>query len=332
MCSMMVRESLVRDVLRLLVWYPLRWLVSFAPVGFGLAVFRLMGDAHYLLSRGKRELLGRNLDVLWRDPALRAQCRQANPVRAYLRNHYTDSLFIFLFPRFQASVVERLVEFQGLEHLEAALAAGRGAILLHGHFGPVHLPLVCLARMGFPMKQIGLPSDEGLSWVGKHVAFRLRMQYEAKIPAQIIHARAFMRPVLTWLGQNGALMITGDGSGTPDRIGVHERLRFCGHPVMFPVGPARLAQKTGAALLPMFVLPGTTRRWTVCIEPALATGEDQTPAAIMQAFLQRYESHVARYPGHMHFLDRFTPGALIEIEPEAAPTAADASGTASPAN
>jgi KDO2-lipid IV(A) lauroyltransferase len=276
-----------------------------------------MGDAHRRLSRGKPELLLENLRRIRPDADPEYQARA---VREYFRNHYVDRLCIFLFPRMDADAVRRLVEFEGLERLDAALEQGRGAVLAHGHFGPVHVPLVALARLGYPMKQIGMPSDEGLSWIGRRVAFRLRLKYEARIPAEIVNADRFMRPVFQWLQQGGAVMVTGDGRGPAGkRMGAHALFNFFDQPVMFPLGPARLAQKTGAALLPLAVLPGRDAPFRVVVgEPLNTRGK---PESAVRQFVRWHQANVAAHPGWMHFLDGFKPGAIIEADPARAETA-----------
>lgn len=310
---MVVNESLFRDFTRLLVWYPLRWLVIALPVRAGILVLRAMGDLHHALANGRNARLFENLARII-DPADDPRGRRARvAVREYFRNHYIDRLFIFIFPKLGLKAIDRLVEIAGLEHLDRALAQGRGAILVHGHFGPVHLPLVVLARLGYRLKQIGLPSDEGLSWIGKNVAFRLRLSYEGRMPAQIIHAESFLRPAFTWLKDNGILMITGDGSGTEKRVGRHLDFPFFSQPALFPLGPSLLAGKTGAAILPLFVTPGARRGYRVVIEEPLVserTGEDAA-ADLTGQFVRRFEARVAQHPGYMHFLDRFAPGAFI---------------------
>jgi len=310
---MVVSESFFRDLLRLLVWYPLRWILIILPVGASIAVLKTMGDVHYALARGKKALLLENLARLQATPDDPSARRDRAAVREFFRNHYIDRLFIFIFPKFGVTAIERFVEISGLENLDRALAQGRGAILIHGHFGPVHLPLVVLARLGYRMKQIGLPSDEGLSWIGRNVAFRLRLRYEGLMPAKIIHAESFLRPAFTWLKENGVLMITGDGSGTEKRIGRQRNYSFFKQSVLFPLGPFLLAGKTGAAIIPMFITPGTQKAYRLVIEGPLVsemTG-DEGAAEMTGEFVQRLEARVAADPGYMHFLDRFSPGRLI---------------------
>src|SRR3989344_827629 len=274
---MTIEEGVFRDILRLFVWFPLRWLILILPIRTGITLLKTIGDMHYFVSMGKKELLLMNLSRL-RGGILSGDWKEREAAREYFRNHYIDRLLIFIFPRFGVREVENLIEIVGLENLDNAIKKESGAILIHGHFGPVHLPLVTLARLGYRMKQIGLPSDEGLSWIGKNVAFRLRLKYESKIPAEIIKADSFLRGAFRWLNSNGIIMITGDGSGIERQVGKHAVFDFFGQPVMFPLGPAILAQKTGAAIIHMFITPGENGYlYKIIIEKPLASdksGED----------------------------------------------------------
>ncbi len=305
---MTVNESIPRDILRLIVWYPLRWLVLILPVRGGIALLRRLGDIHFRLSRSARNHLRDNLKRMGITSKLDLYAR------TYLRNHYIDHLFIFIFPKLHKRHVEKLVDIEGLEHLEAAREQGKGVVLVHGHFGPVHLPLVALARLGYPMKQIGNPSDEGLSWVGRNVAFRLRLRYESKIPAEIIKADGFLKGAFKALAKNEVVMTTGDGTGTAQKIGKYHRFDLFDQPVDLPVGPARLARKTGAALVPMFIQPGRGGfLYRIVIEHPIQieNSGDATEVTATAEFLDRYKRHIQTCPGYMHFLDRFEPGRMI---------------------
>jgi len=310
---MIVKESFSRDCLRLVVWYPLRWLILLLPVRMGILLLRTLGDIHYGISPRKRAQLSENYRRLNPDATSFSAIRHVT--RAYLRNHYIDHLMIFIFPRMGPDEVAKYIEFEGLNHLNQALASNRGAILVHGHFGPVHLPLVCLSRIGYPMMQIGMPSDEGLSRIGRTVAFRLRMKYESLMPAAIIHARTFLRPVIRWLNQNGVVMITGDGTGTAEHVGRYDVFDFLGHRVSFPLGPALMSIKAGSMLLPLFIVPGNKKMYRIIIEPPICGGGEPVDSRpIVQKFIRRLEYYIQCWPGYMHFLDRFELGRLIESD------------------
>lgn len=308
---MIIKESLGRDSLRIIVWYPLRLILLILPVRLGIKILGLMGDINYAFSAGKKNLLLRNYANM-QSGEFRNNEKGLHVVREYFRNYYIDRLLIFIFPRFGLKEIESHVEIEGLEILDRALKEGKGVILAHGHFGPVHLPLVTLSRLGYPIKQVGNPSDEGLSWIGKNVAFRLRMKYEAKMPAEIIKADRFLRPAFRWLAENGVIMITGDGNGTEERIGRHVTISFLSKSILFPLGPALLAGKTGSVIIPIFITPGQNKNYKIIIEKPLRTDKSGEDAAIdiTGQFAKRLESYICMYPQYMHFLDRFCPGKL----------------------
>lgn len=315
---MEIQESVKRDLLRLLVWYPVRWVLLVLPFRWGIRVLRLMGDLHFLLGRkrgGARKILAN----VGRMPGVTAGAEDV--LRRYYQNHYVDRLLIFLFPKLSIENLDHLVEIEGLDRLDLALQKRKGVILVHGHFGPVHLPLVALALLGYPIKQIGLPSDDGLSWVGRKVAFRLRMHYERKIPAEIVKADSYLRGVYRWLAGNGLIMVTGDGTGTSRRLGKQHLFRLFGHPVLFPLGPAHMGLTTGAAILPIVISPGRAGfLYRIEILPPLAAGESapEPTVDISAQFVRVLEERIRQHPYHMHFLDRFCPGEMIVEEIPAA--------------
>ncbi len=305
---MQTHESLGRDVLRLAVWYPLRWLLRLLPPAAGFALLRRMGDLHYQAAPGKRLLLADNLCRIGIPPE-----RHEQAVRSYFRNHYVDQLFPLVAPKLNSGNIGSFLSVSGLDRLDAALRNGKGVVLVHGHFGPAHLPLAGLALLGYPMKQIGNPSDRGLSWIGRNVAFRLRMRYEGKMPAEVIRADAFLRPVFAALRQNQVVMITGDGSGTAEEFGRQEECSLLGQPVRLPLGPAILARKTGAALLPLFLLPGEETPFAAYIGEEISSPLPglEGAAACARQFAAELERHIRQEPGWMHFLDRFQPGQFV---------------------
>ncbi len=304
---MVVRESLARDFFRLIVWYPLRWLVKLVPIRYGFAIFRVMGDMHYHLSRNKRNVIMKNLQSAFGDNLTGKKLLDI--VRNYFRNHYINQLQIFLFPRFNRNNIERFHTFEGLENLDNALKKGKGCILIHPHFGPAQLPLCALGIIGYPMMQLGLPTDEGLSFIGKRVAFRLRLKYESRIPARIVSANSFLRPIMEWLKNNNVLMMTGDGAGGGKFIGRFVPVEFCGKPILFPMGAATLAQNMDTSLLPMFTVLLEDGIYKTFMHKPINYYEGDKKGENMETyttiFAKKMEHYVYEYPYLWHFWDEW---------------------------
>ena len=122
---MKVNESIFRDILRLLVWYPLRWLIRILPVRLGIALLSLMGDFHFTFAKKKKRVLSDNL--LHINPQA---ISQDTIIKEYFRNHYIDHLLIFNFSKFVYKEVKRFLEIKGLEYLDESLKKGKGVIAI----------------------------------------------------------------------------------------------------------------------------------------------------------------------------------------------------------
>lgn len=315
------KESLVRDLARLVVWYPFRYLLRVLPVSLSIALLRTMGFIHSILARNRVTQLESNLKSLSDEELRYAERRKI--VRAYLMNHYVDRLQIFLFPKWQASyATRRFIMIQGERHIETALQQGRGAILVHPHFGPLHLMLYPLADRGFPLLQIGYPTAKNLSAIGRHVAFRLRLAYESMLPATIHPADRFIRPVFRHLAANGVVLVTGDGAGGGDLIGSTVTVPFLDAWMAVPEGPFKLARLTGAAIMPGFIIPERTGYYKLVIgRPISVSGEDEDQAvkAAVNLFAQYLQSYIHRFPALWHFWDEWEQGKRKKERPDSHP-------------
>lgn len=166
--------------------------------------------------------------------------------------------------------------------------------------------------MGYSMTHLGFRSDESLSNIGKNVQMRIRLQIEERFPAQMLYVDSFLRQVFKNLAQNGVVMVVGDGSGTAKRLGHHEPCKFMGEEMLFPTGPFKLTQKSGAALLFLFLTrDGQFRYKGIITRPDGLSDKMQTLPALT-AFVRQLETHIRQIPGQWQFWDGFKSGLLLQ--------------------
>ena len=118
--------------MRVAAWLPLPVLVFLGSV---------VGEALYLLAGERRRVAATNLRIAFPDKSPR-QIRRLN--RACFRNVSIGILEIGL-AWWAPARVRKLTRIDGLGHLESARAAGKGAILLTGHFTCIDIGLPVLA-------------------------------------------------------------------------------------------------------------------------------------------------------------------------------------------
>ena len=199
---------------------------------------------------------------------------------------------------------DALIEgWSGFENLAAARDAGRGTIVVTGHLGHWELGGLVLARRGLPLTVITLeePSTELTRWreAGRR---RLGIKTIAVGPG---HPFAFVEMIQT-LRRNELVAMLVDrpyaGTGAP--------VRLFGHDTEFSTAPALLAQHTGAAVLPAFVLRQPSGRYVSLAEPIIPLPATADPRADLAANTQRiataFETTIRQHPAQwFHYVPIF---------------------------
>jgi KDO2-lipid IV(A) lauroyltransferase len=187
--------------------------------------------------------------------------------------------------------VTRLIECEGLEHLEAAEARGKGVILFTGHLGAWELTSFALSALGhrvdFLARRIDNPKVE-------EIIERTRTRFGNRS----IDKRAAARPMLRTLNAGGTLGILIDLNTHP-----HEGVfvDFFGTPASTTTSLATLALRTGATVLPVFAPWDEKRgRFLLRVEPPVSitqTGEQEEDVRALTAEVTAVvEKYVRQFP------------------------------------
>ena len=187
------------------------------------------------------------------------------------------------------SQISRIVSFEGGEYIAQALAEGNGAIILTGHFGNWELLAASIVAEGYTLR----PLARRLRSKRLNVllnAYRERAGYTG------IDRDGGIRGALRCLKQNALLGILADVDTKIDGVFVD----FFGRPAYTPYSPVAIALKTGAPILPTFIIRQPDDSHRVIVEPPLAleqSGDKQHDFVVnTQKFTKVIESYVRLYP------------------------------------
>jgi KDO2-lipid IV(A) lauroyltransferase len=187
----------------------------------------------------------------------------------------------------------KLVHFEGVEHLHAALALKRGVILLTAHFTSLEMAgriLLSVAPVGFLYRPT---KNEVLAYALK----RFRCGYGGyPIPRDDI--RAF----ISALRHNQCVWYAPDQSYRKKGA---EMVPMFGIPAATNTLTSRLARMTGATVLPYFLhrLPGA-RGYHAVIHPPLENFPSDCPAADAERFNHMIEAQVRIAPEQYLWIHR----------------------------
>jgi Kdo2-lipid IVA lauroyltransferase/acyltransferase len=188
--------------------------------------------------------------------------------------------------------VNALAEVRGLEHLDAALAKGRGAILIGGHFTTIEIATRILGTV-VPLNVVYRPTKNELL---SHIMFTSFSRHGKPI------AHDDIRTMVRALKKNEAVWYAPDQSYRNKGAAM---VKFFGIPAATTTATSRLARISGAAVLTYFPerLPGNAG-YRVLIGPALEDFPGADAIDDAERFNRLLETHVRRVPEQYLWMHR----------------------------
>jgi KDO2-lipid IV(A) lauroyltransferase len=289
------------------------WLTDFFAIGFltfSILIFRVLppktlifmakiiGTTAFHFLKNYRERVIGNLSV-----AFGAE-KDLNEIKKLARNvffHFTltplETIYLIAVP-FGRFILN--IKIRGKEYLDAALAQGNGVIALGAHLGSFTLLGTRLAAEGYPFNVI-INEGNFPKFMKSLITYQRRVGQKFFPPKP---ATASVKKSLNCLHRNEILYLIAD-----------EQQRRGGLPVPFfgqiaytPPGPAIFSFKTGAIILPMFVLREDETKRTLVIGNPIEierTGDEKKDIERLTAkFTKVIEETIRQYPNQWAWLNR----------------------------
>lgn len=276
----------------------LEWTVAWAVLeGLGLlprsiarAVAAAMGRLVYWLHGRLRRVGMVSLRIAFPQMSL-AECRGILK-RMYRGLGWMLAEFAY-FPRWTRSEAERIIIYDGFENFARANEKGKGVIYVTAHFGAWELSSFAHAVYGYPIAYLNRPLDN-------RRVDSLINRYRSLTGCRAIDKNESARAILKVLRKGGGVGILADQNMQPDE-GVF--VPFFDVLACTTSAIARIALKTGAAVVPGFVFwdPGL-RKYRLRFEPEvemIATGNEEKDAVTNTSRLAAIlEQLVREHPDH----------------------------------
>jgi lauroyl/myristoyl acyltransferase len=269
------------------VWVlPLKWSYRLAEA---------ISDWHYCWSHKDRRAVTKNMQFI-----LSNTDHLQHHVREVCRNFGRYLVEFFCMKRLtdNAKWTER-VQVEHLDRIETALSRGKGAILLTAHIGNWELGGVILGKLGYPVLAVALPHKERVVnlWFNRQ---------RTDNGVEVVPPNAALRRCLNRLRNNQLVALVGDrdfgGSGIP--------INFFGQRTVFPKGPVAFAAKTGAAIVPVYLMRKGDGLFRLMIsEPMFPDtwelNDERAWPSMIQQYAQDIEAKVRAYPNQWMMFREF---------------------------
>ncbi|MBN1676442.1 MAG: lysophospholipid acyltransferase family protein [Kiritimatiellae bacterium] len=265
------------------------------PRRFGYWVGLRIADCYWRYSRAERLAVISNLRRILKfqgvEPSGERLTRLARRMFQHFGKYVVD---FFHFSGMTERAAKRLVSIEHPEYLEGALAYGRGVLVLTAHLGGWELGGAVCAALGHPLRAVVLPQR----MKRLNDLFQRRRRQRGIEPLPYGNA---IRGVLKGLKANEAIALLADR----DFSSRNDFVPFFGQPARLPRGPAWLCARTGAPIVPGFLLRQPDDAFLLRFCPVITKEEFGTAADIQGQIVRVLEKAIGNNPEQWYIFDDF---------------------------
>ena len=275
-------------------------LAELLPMRYLDLVAGVIGGSGFYLMGKYREIVYSNLEIAFGTTKSREEC--SSIAKTVFRDLVQNALEVARLFHSDSSLIKEMVSIEGLEYLNSALNQGKGVVAVSAHLGNFALIGPRLIAEGYPFSLILRdPKDEILAERLGELRSNLGIESIPVHPRKVCITRA-----LGCLKKNGILFLQIDQNASYKDLWVD----FFGWLVPTFKGPVIFSMRTGAPLLPMFMIrddSGAGRHKLIIKPPYKLKRTDDKENDILRAtgdLTKLIEGYIKQYPSQWWWLHR----------------------------
>lgn len=264
------------------------------PLKAGYAIAQGISDLRYIFAFMDRKAVSENLKAIFPEKS----DREIRRIRIRVFRNFAKYLVdFFRFSKITRDEVKKYIGIENSHYFDEVLKKGKGVVVLSAHLGNWELGGAVVGLLGYSLWVVVLPHKD------KKVDEFFNRQRESK-GVKIIPLGKAARQCFRVLRNNELLGLVGDKDFSDKGV----VLDFFGRPALFPQGPAELALKTGAVIVPAFMVRNGDDSCTLKIENPIEfspTGSPDDLSNLMRRYITIMEEAIKKYPEQWYMFRRF---------------------------
>jgi KDO2-lipid IV(A) lauroyltransferase len=253
------------------------------PASAQLAIGSFFGWLFLKLNRREVKIARRNLEICLPELAPKERERL---LRRHFRSVGLSVVEMGIGWFMPIEKLRRRVEIRGLEHLDAALANGKGALLVTAHFTPIEIGVGILEDTPYTVNSLYRPQRNAMM---DHLILTGRRRFASnQIP------RDNVRMLLRLLKRNEAVLYMPDQTYLGNQSAL---IPFFGEPAMTNIATSKIARISGAPVLPYWFRRNEDERsYSVEIGEALENFPSDDAVADTRRIVALLEAKIRQTP------------------------------------
>ncbi|MDP8265540.1 MAG: lysophospholipid acyltransferase family protein [Candidatus Aceula meridiana] len=264
------------------------------PIKLAYRIAGCISVFKYYLSAKDRRAVKNNLEVIF--PGRKDVSHIARDVFRNFGKYLVD---FFRMPGLvDEDYISKNIKVDNLEYLKNALKRNKGVVLLTAHLGNWELGGFVLSKLGYSMIAVALPHKERTV----NDLFNAQRETEGMI---VVPNNVGIRECIKGLNENKLVALLGDRDFNANG----EVLDFFKKQTVIPRGPAAFAVKTGAAIIPGFLVRLEDDTFHLKLEepiiPSSEGDKDKEIRRLMRKGISIIEENIRAYPSQWFMFQRF---------------------------
>jgi KDO2-lipid IV(A) lauroyltransferase len=254
------------------------------PLATGRRLGRAIGRLAWHVARRERRKALANLAIAF--PEWSATQRE-QAIRAMFR-HLGESLFEMVWlPNLDVAMMARTTTIEGMDAVKALIDQGRGVMAFTGHCGNWEWLARVVSLSGCPVTTMQRERDD--ADMGQFIT---DIRDDGGIRTIDRGSPTSGREMLQAVRRGGILAFLIDQNIRAENVSVP----FFGRPALTPIGPAKLAVRTGTPVVTMFIERRPDGTHHVRVNPPIEVSRDDDPVALTARITADTEAQIRRVP------------------------------------
>lgn len=260
---------------------------------YKLAAF--IATLQFLFSRKDRNIVKNNLRAAFPEKSKAEINKTTRQVFVNFGKYLTDFL---RFEKIDMEFIRKQVKIEGLEHVDEALRQGKGIIIISAHLGNWEFAGAIMGMLGYKIVAVVLSHND------KKVSDLFNNQRQIKNMEVTTLGRAAYA-CLAGLKQNKAIALLADRDFTEHGVVID----FLNKKALIPKGAAAFHLKTGAPIIPAFLLRCKDDTFKFTFEPALKFNlrneKEKDMEIIAKGCTSTIERYIKAYPEQWYMFRKY---------------------------
>lgn len=248
---------------------------------------KVLSLLQFYLSKRDRQTIIYNLIPIIKDKRERNKCAK----RVFINFGYYLADF-FRYSQIDHDFIKKYVKVSGLENLNQALEKGKGVVALTAHLGNYELAGAVTSLLGYPVSVVALPHKQ--ERVNNFFDNQRKM-----VGLDVISTGITIKGCLSALKKKKILALLGDRDFAEAGI----ELTMLSRKALFPRGGAFFSKKTGAPVIPGFLVRENKFFYRLIFDKPIECDNDDE-AAITSKYLAVLEKYIKKYPDQWYIFGK----------------------------